>query len=247
MGLQLAHLGLHIGINPVLVDVPTTGGEVFGDGHGHAGAIGETPHRLHQTFTKGLLTHQDGPLVVLKGTGENFTGTGGAFIDKHHQGLGRKGTTIGPLHVLDAVAGFGGDDRALIEPLAGDLHAGHQQAAGVAAQVQHIALGALLLQVLYRQAHVLGGGGIELAQADVAHLDAIWAGIDLMIYGVELDAFAGEGHLQALTLALQGEGYGGTSLAADQLDRIFGTHALGALAINRRDHILGLHAGPRSR
>ena len=117
----------------MLVDIPATGGEVLGDGHGHAGAIGEAAYRLHQTLTKGLLTHQQGPVVVLKGTGEDLTGTGGTLVDQNHQGFIGQRPARSPLNVLNAIAGFGGHNRALVEPLPGYFDTRDQQSTGVAA------------------------------------------------------------------------------------------------------------------
>ena len=117
----------------MLVDITATGGEVLGNGHGHAGAIGETAYRLHQTLTKGLLTHQQGASVVLEGTGEDLTGTGGTLVDQNHQGFISQRPTRSPLDVLNAVAGFGGYNRALVEPLPGNFDTRNQQSAGIAA------------------------------------------------------------------------------------------------------------------
>ena len=110
----------------MLVDVAVAGGEVLGDGHGHAGTVGEGTHRLDQSLAKGLLSHQQGPFVVLKRPGKDLAGTGRSLVDQHHQGLVGDGVAIGPLDVLNAVAGFGGDDHAFIEPLPRNFDTGNQ-------------------------------------------------------------------------------------------------------------------------
>ena len=163
------------------------GGEVLGDGHGHAGTIREPPHRLHQTFAKGLLTYQERTVVLLKSAGENLAGAGGAFIHQHHQGLGGDRLSRGPLHILNAVASLGGNDHPFIKPLTRDLHAGHKQSTGVAAQIQHVALHPLGLQILKGSTHIGCGIGIELLKADVAQLLAIRAGVHLVLNSVELN------------------------------------------------------------
>ena len=129
-------------------------------------------------------------MIVLQGTRENFAGAGRALINQDHQGALGEGMAIGPLDVLNAIAGLGGHDHALIEPLAGNGHTGHQQAAGVAAQVEHVALHALGFQVLHRRSHVPGRIGVELFEADIAKALAIGAGFELVLHGVELNAFA---------------------------------------------------------
>ena len=84
-----------------------------------------------------------------------------------------------------------------------------------------------------------------MLEADITHLDAISTGVDLVVDGMELDALTRKGHLQGLSLALEGEGHGGASLTTNQLDGILGAHALGRLAVDRHNHILGLNASPR--
>ena len=145
---------------------------------------------------------------------------------------------IGPLDVLNAIAGLGGHDHALIKPLAGDRHAGHQEAAGVAAQIQHIALDALGLQILHRRSHIPGRIGIELFQADIAQALAIGAGFHLVLHRVELNALAHQGRGDQGAFAAQLNGHLGAGFAADQLDRLFGGHALGGFAIDRDDDVL---------
>ena len=117
LDLQRCHFDKYIRFNAQVVDVPTTGGDVLGNGHGHAGAIGEATYRLHQALAKGLLAHQQGPVVVLEGSGDDLTGAGRAFVDQNHQGLIGNRPPRGPLDVLNAVAGLGGHNCALIEPL----------------------------------------------------------------------------------------------------------------------------------
>ena len=107
-------------------------------------------------------------------------------------------------------------------------------------------MGPLFFEVLHRLAHVLGGGGIELLEADITHLDAISTGVDLVVDGMELNALPSKGQLQGLSLALEGEGHRGARLTTDQLDGILSTHALGRLAVDRHNHILGLNASSRS-
>ena len=193
LGVGVGEFRYHIGLNATVVDIAAAGGEVFGDRHGHARTIREPPHRLHQALTEGFLAHQQGPMVVLKGTGENFASAGRPLIDQDHQGALGEGMAIGPLDVLDAITGFGGHDHALIEPLAGDCHTRHQQAAGVAAQVEHVALHPLGFEVLHGRSHVPGRIGVELLQADIAQAFAIGRGFHLVLHRVELNPFAHQG------------------------------------------------------
>ena len=245
--LLLGHLHRHVRVDAVLVDVPVAGRQVLGDGHGHAGAVGKSAHRLHQTLAEGLLAHQHGPVVVLQGAGKDLAGARRTLIDQYHHRFGGQGLAGGPLDVLDPVAGLGGDNDAFVDPLAGDLDARHQQPAGVAAQVQHVALHALGLQVPHRRPHVLGGGGAELLQADVADLGAVGCGVHLVGDRVDLDQLPGEGGVEVLALAAQHQIHRRAGLATDELDRILGAHPFGALAVDRDDDVLGLHAGPGGR
>ena len=119
--------------------------------------------------------------------------------------------------------------------------AGHQQTAGVAAQVEHVALDLLLLEILQRLRHVLGGIGVELLQADVADLGAIGTGVDLGIDRMQLNPSPHEGGIDQLAVAAQLQGHRAAGLPSDQLDRILGRHPLGALAIDRRDDVLRHH------
>ena len=131
--------------------------------------------------------------------------------------------------------------------MAGNGDARHQQATGVTAQIEHVALNLLLLQILQRLRHVLGGIGVELLQADVANLGAIGTGVDLGVDRMELNACTHQGRIQQLAVAAELQGHGAAGLAANQLDRILGRHPLGALAVDRGDDVLGHHPGAGGR
>ena len=186
-------------------------------------------------------------MVVLEGTGEDLTGTGRTLVDQNHQGFIRQRPPRGPLDVLNSVAGFGRHNRALIEPLPSNFNTGDQQSTGIAAQVEYITIDTLRLQILNGKAHIFCSRCRELLEADITHLATIGGGVDLVLHRMQLNPLACQSHIQGLGLALEGEGDGGAGLAADQFDRLFSAHALGALAIDGQNHVLRLNASLRSR
>ena len=227
------------------MDVFAAGGQVLGDGHRHPRAIGEPTHRLDQALAEGFLADHNTAVVVLNGARKDLAGAGAAFIDQHHQRRLGEGTAAGPLHIADPITGGAGDDDAFIQPLSGDFNTRHQQAAGVAAQVEHKTADALTTQFGDGVAHVLGRIGVELLQADVAHLGAIGGHIHAGINGRQFDPVADQIHRHEFTgAAAEFQHHFGADLAANQLDRVFGGHASGAFAVDGGDHIFGLHPRP---
>ena len=99
-----------------------------------------------------------------------------------------------------------------------------------------------MFEVLKSRLGVLAGVGIELLQPQVTNFDPIGAHIDPVFHRVDFDQFTLQGHLQQLSLAPQGQLHTGAGFTANQLDRIFGAHTLGVLAVDRDNHIPWLHA-----
>ncbi|KAG1437410.1 hypothetical protein G6F56_013120 [Rhizopus delemar] len=100
-------------------------------------------HGLHRTLAEGAAADHAGALVVAQRAGQHFRGTGRTGIGQHHHRCALQQVAGGRVEpcVADADAAAGADDVALVEQIIGHLHRGGQQAARVAAQVQHQAVG----------------------------------------------------------------------------------------------------------
>ena len=64
----------------------STGRVIARNGDFQAGFRPKRPYRLDRTFAERLPAHDGGPLVVLQGARNDFTGRGRSFVDQHHQG-----------------------------------------------------------------------------------------------------------------------------------------------------------------
>ena len=131
--------------------------------------------------------------------------------------------------------------------MAGDVHTGLEQAAGIAAQIQHIALSSLRFQILNGSTHFTRGVGIELLETDVAHLAAAGRRVEHGLHCMDLNPGPFQRHIQHLTLAPESQHHIGALWATNQLDSVLGGHAFGGGTIDGNDHILGLNARTGSR
>ena len=175
--------------------------------------------------------------------GKNFTGTGRSLIDQHHKGLvGDRAASRTP-DIANSFTSAGADDGALVQPLPCNVDAGLKQSARVAAQIKHIALSSLRLQILDGLSHLTRCVCIELLKPDVAHLATVRGRVERGLHGMNLDARPFQRHIQNLTLAPESQHHIGPLWATDQLDSVFGGHALRGGTVNRNDDILGLNPG----
>ncbi len=79
---------------------------------------------------------------VLHRAGQDLRGAGAAFVDQHHQrNVQCAAAAVGLEDLFAAILEALDDDRAFTDELAGDIHRRAQEAAGIAAQVQHQARG----------------------------------------------------------------------------------------------------------
>ena len=164
------------------------------------------------------------------------------MVNQHHHGFVGDRIARGAPHIADSFTGSGADNGAFVEPLAGDVHAGLEQAAWIAAQIQHIALSSLRFKILDGRTHLTRGVGIELLKTDVAHLAAVGRCVEHGFHGMNLNPRPFQRHIQHLTLAPESQHHIGALRASDQLDGVLGGHAFGGGTINGDNHILGLNA-----
>ena len=134
-------------------------------------AVGERDHLLHDALAKGGGTHDGGALMILQAAGENFAGGGGAAVDQQHQGnIVRAGAGIARIGVI-LRAGLGIHYQLLIQEAIGHADRIVHPTAGVVAQIQDQARGALLFQRIHRgvEIHHQRFGG-ELIDNHIAHV-----------------------------------------------------------------------------
>ncbi len=233
--------------------VITRGGQL------HRITVVQRQHGLHRALAEGAAADHAGALVVAQCAGQHFRGTGRTRVDQHHHRCALQQIARGRIEacIADADAAAGTDDVALVEQVVGHLHGGGQQAARVAAQIQHQALElatGLLLQLLHVLLEVRTGVGLERAQADIAiarfqqaaahtgHADGLPGEADIEGFGLAF-AHDGQHHLAAGRAAQRFAGIDRADrLAVDGDDQVTGEDAglRRRRVVDRRNH---LHAG----
>ena len=186
----------------VLLDAAAAGRVVAGRGQADGAAVGQDKLLLYQSLAKRAATHNQATVVVLQGARKDLAGAGAELVDEHsHLGVLEGAVAVAPhLTVVALVAPLGEDDglvggQELIDHEHRHLH----EAATVAAQVDHVALGTLLLQAGHGGDEFVIGVAPELVDLDVARVlvDHV-VGID----GVDRDVATGDGEGQYLVAVL---------------------------------------------
>jgi hypothetical protein len=77
-----------VGGDPLLMDHLVAGRVVLGCGEPESRAVGQRKDALDGALSEALLAHDDGPLEVLKASGDDLRCAGAASIDQHHHGNG---------------------------------------------------------------------------------------------------------------------------------------------------------------
>ena len=98
----------------------------------------------------------------------------------------------------------------------------------------------MLLQFANRRTHLFGCIGVELLQADIAHLGAIGTGVELTVDGMNFNARPHKGDVDDGALAAQAQHHVASFRSTNKLHRIFRGHPLSELTINRNDDVFGL-------
>jgi len=132
-----------------LLDANTAGGVVAGNGQAYGGSVLVLKLLLDQGFPESSFSYQGGPVVVVQGACQDFTGGGRSLIQQDQQGpLFKQSFSLGVVVAAGLVFALGvGDQDPTGQEFVGQLHGGFQVASGIASQVQDKALnGALVLQ-----------------------------------------------------------------------------------------------------
>ena len=125
------------------------------------------------------LAHQRGAPVVVQGAGDDLGRGRRAGIDQDgERRVGRERTTASRVERdglgRRVAARHAEDGGAAIQPDGRDVHPGRDEAAGVAAEVEHKRARAAARERRDRGAHVAGGARGEGGEADVAHAVVAW-------------------------------------------------------------------------
>ena len=186
--------------------------------------------------------HQTGTIQGAQAAGKELRRAGGAAVDQADNGQVDPGLAgAGAQQGLGAVLVLSKGQRALRGDQVDALNGIVQQAAAVVAQIKHQAARAAGAQAADGVIQLAGGGGIKLADPDVAHI----ALHHLVIHGG--GTVAGVGQVSGVLggLAVQpGHIDGGAALAAQAgLDGIHAAHALDIGAVHSGDVVADLNAG----
>jgi hypothetical protein len=145
---------------------------------------------------------------------------------------------------LLGVAAAGRDDLAAVEEGVGDRDRLVEEAAGIVAEVEDVALHLVLadvgLDLLDRRLEAVEGLLVERGDADIADLPLF-----MRAHRLDGDLGTDELHVEGLddALPLDGERNRGVDAAAHLLDRLVEGHALHLLAVEGGDHVAGEDAG----
>ena len=142
----------------------------LGRGQPHAGGgLFQGEDALHRALAEAPHADDRSPAMIADGAGENLRRAGAVLVDDHHQRhlplallVGRVGEVF-----LGAAAAGGDDDPALDEPI-DHLDGRNQQAARIAADVDHQALHPLAVQLPQRGVEVAGGGFLEARELEIS-------------------------------------------------------------------------------
>ncbi len=152
---------LDVGRHAHALDGDVAGREVLGDGELEGGLLGRDlgEDELHAALAESLLAHDQRAVVVLERAGDDLARARAAAVHEHDErvhGLGAGG--LGALLLTPLGEADGGDDGAVEEELVGDARGLLEQAARVAAEIEHEpADGAAGLELLER--------GVQLGRA----------------------------------------------------------------------------------
>ena len=118
---------------------------------------------LHRALAERARADDGRPLVVLQRAGDDLGGRGRAAVDQHDDLLAVGDvarTRVGALRLLQAAA-LGQHDGALVEEVVGDGDRLVEQAAGIVAQVDDVAL-EVLAELLLQGVDLLHQVGVRL-------------------------------------------------------------------------------------
>ena len=237
---QLRHAD--VGLDAAFLHAAARRREVAGGRQLERGRVAQGQHRLHRSLAEAALAHHQRAMLVLQRAGDDFGRRCRTCVDQHdhRQALrvvARLGVIAFDIALLPAALRH---DLAALQEGVADRHGLVQQAAGIGAQVQHIA-GRLVAQALVdaadRLAHVGPGIGRETDDGDDADIL-----LHLPLDGLELDDLARQRQVDRLVAARahQRQLQAGAGRAAHLVDRLVQRAAIDELAIDMGDIIAGL-------
>mmetsp|Transcript_12662 Transcript_12662/g.29803 ORF Transcript_12662/g.29803 Transcript_12662/m.29803 type:complete len:313 (-) Transcript_12662:483-1421(-) len=225
------------------VDLAAIGRGVARDRRDQRAAVREAEDALYQPLAERSAADDARAAVVVQRTSEHLARGGGSAVDPdlercrpHHGALARVEWLLGAVGVGDA------EHERLLGEEARDAHGPVEHAASVAAQVEHEARGALLLQLVDRLADAPLAPRVELAQLDVPHL--LPSRVDqLGLHGVLLLERLGHHELARLGARRLGNGHlHQLALALDGLERVERRHALRVARVDVQHHVAEAYA-----
>ena len=202
-------------------------------------------HELHAALAERRLADDHGAVVVLERAGDDLAGARRGAVDQDHDRVVGLGAVARRALLLAALgAADGGDDRAALQELVGDLRRLLEQAAGVAAQVEHQALErASFLQLGERLVQLVARARLELLEADVADARLERAVLDRLDADLLARELEGARALPAVgAVAMHPDRDLGARLAAQALHRVVERHVERRLVVDLDDAIEPLEA-----
>ncbi len=152
----------------VALDEAARGRVVVIGGQRQAGILAQVVDGLHQALAEGGFADDQRAVVILQRAGDDLSRRSGAAVDQHDDGEGLAVVAVGRGVVLVGIgaAALRDDGLALGQQVVADVDCLAQQAAGIAAQIEHQSL--QVGEAVDGVVHFLGGGLLELGEVDVA-------------------------------------------------------------------------------
>ena len=200
---------------------------------------------LDEAFAEGGFADDEGAVVVLHGTRNDFSRGGGVAVDENHDGILQAFFAAGGAVGLvgGGAAALRNHQLTLLQELVAHIDGLVDQPAGVAAEVDDETLkGTLLAELVERFADFACG---VLLEAGNVHIADAGANLEGKIDGGAGDFVAGkvEGEVLGRALACDDDRNVGAACALEQRGDGGRIHAVGGLAVDRNDLVAGPDAG----
>ena len=240
----MAHIILDLGVVPL--DGAAAGRVILRRGQRQGRVPADPEHGLDQSFSPGILTHEQSTVVVFDRPAHDLGGRGRAVMDDDDQGniaVPAVLVRIKNLVVVLVSAPDGNDTGSLGQQVFTQFQRLQEGAAAVVAEIQDKLLHALALQKFHLRPELTARGLGEVPDVDVSDVVLQDKGVPDALQG-NLRPFDGEFHGLVKPLAHNGDGDLGTLFPPQPLHSLIGGDGSGAFPVDLGNDVVGQDAQP---
>ena len=252
-GKEIDHVGrrchghqFDVGHDAHALDTHIAGRQILRDRQLERRAVGQLVEHLHAALAETPVAHNQGPAVVLEGSGDDLTGRRAARVDQDHDRVGRLGARLGRLFLIAKTVTLTDrrHDRAVVEERVGHADRLLQQAARVVPQIEHqpVDLAHLLAQAVEMHHEIAVGVCLEVADTDIA--DAITQHVALHTLDTDVLAHNRELVGRRPTLPHDLDRDRCSRLSTEAAHRLLDVHVDGGLLTDLEDLVTRTKASP---